>query len=168
MIGMPQPPRIAWLKSFWLIMSVMTGILVSALGAWLVATHWILLGVVVTVTVAIPGWLRPEVAMWSYKLWDRLARGFARYARGWLTLVCFQVVFVVVGLAGSSLGLKRPQPGRSLWRGRETDADSTKPAVEGGRRWIAAFCAHAMKTGNGWALCLVPFLLQRSDRKSVV
>jgi hypothetical protein len=159
MIGMPQPPRIAWLKSFWLIMSVLAGIFVSALGAWLVASHWIVLGVVVTLTVTLPGWLWPEIARLPYQWWDRLAREFARYARGWLTLVCFQVVFVVVGLSGSSLGLKRPRPGRSLWRARGSDADSTKPAGEDTRRWISAFCAHAVRTGNWWAVCLVPFLL---------
>jgi hypothetical protein len=165
MISLPSPPRLAFLKSFWLVMSLSGGLLVGALASLLVSPRWLAVGGAVAPGLAVFGLLRPQVAATPYRAWNKMARAFGRYARGWLLLVCFYVVFLGVGRAGSPLRLTRPMASTSLWVPWEIHVTAAQASergvtVERGppRGWVVAFLVWATRTRNWWAYCLVPFL----------
>ena len=165
-IILPSRPRRAWLMSFWLVSSAASGVLVGLLSALLVAPGWIGAGVILALVMAVPGLLWPRLVSRPYRVWNRLARYFARCARLVLMGICYGVIFVAVGRAGSSLQLRRPPSTTSLWSPRATlasaayfhqyDAAAPQPPQTG---WLRSYLSWARGSGNVCAVCLVPFLL---------
>jgi hypothetical protein len=165
MISLPSPPRLALLKSFWLVISLGGGLFVGALASPLVPMVWVIMVVALAAIIAWLGFRRPRIAVIPYQAWNKLAQTFARYARGWLLLGCFYVVFLSVGRAGSTIRLLPPIASKSLWVPWEIHAaaapDSCRGVAEENglpRGWVAPFFRWATRTGNWWAYCLVPFL----------
>lgn len=165
-IILPSPPRRAWLRSFWLVSSAASGVFVGLLSALLVAPVWFATGVILACVMAVPGLLWPQLVSRPYRVWNWMARSFARRARFVLMGLCYFVIFVAVGRAGSLLQLRRPSSNTSLWLPRGTLASSAyfhqydAPAPElpqTGR--LRAYLSWALGSGNAWAVCLVPFLL---------
>jgi hypothetical protein len=164
-INLPSPPRLAFLKSFWLVICIGSGMFVGALVSLLVSTRW---GIMVAAAAALVAWLgllRPQIAATPYRIWNKLARTFARYARGWLLLICFYVVFLGVGRAGSPIRLLPPIASKSLWVPWEIHAAGVQESCRGvieenglPRGWVLPFIRWATRTRNWWAYCLVPFL----------
>jgi hypothetical protein len=165
MISLPSPPRLALLKSFWLVTSLGGGLFVAALASLFVPIGWAVTAVALAAIVAWLGFRRPRIAVRPYRTWDKLARTYARYARGWLLLSCFYVVFLAVGRAGSTIRLLPPTAPKSLWIPWEIHAAAAPESCRGvaeeqglPRGWVAPFLRWATRTGNWWAYCLVPFL----------
>ena len=70
------------------------------------------------------GFLRPQIISIPYTIWNTMARTFARAARAFLKLICFYIILVAAGRAGSSLKLSRPASDESLWVPRRTLANT--------------------------------------------
>jgi hypothetical protein len=176
MITLLSPPRRAWVRSFWLAVSLGSGLLIGLLLALLLSPRWFGLGAMVALVLALPRLLWAQTI--AYKLWNRLARYFGHAAHLWLIGICFAIIVVAVGRKGSSLRLVRPSSTASLWMPRGTMAPgayisqysaATARAPEKG--WIAAFFSWAAQSGNLWALSLLPFFmllsaLRTDQRKS--
>jgi hypothetical protein len=165
-IDLPSPPRRTRLMSFWLVSSAVSGVLVGILSALLVAPEWIGTGVILALLMAVPGFLWPQFVSRPYQVWNRLARYFARRACLVLIGVCYFVIFVAVGRAGSSLQILRPTFSSSLWlpRGTLTPAayfHQYDVTVKGFPQtgWVRSYFSWALGSGNVWAVCLLPFLL---------
>jgi hypothetical protein len=165
MISLPSPPRLALLKSFWLVISLGGGLFVGVLASLLVPRVWVIMVVPLASIIAWFGFRRPQIALIPYQAWDTLARTIARYARGWLLLICFYVVFLGVGRAGSPMQLLPPVTSKSLWVPWAIHASAAPDSRRGvaeekglPRGWVAPFFRWATRTGNWWAYCLVPFL----------
>jgi hypothetical protein len=163
---LPASPRRAWLMSFWLVSSAASGVFVGLLSALLIAPAWIGTGVILAIAMAVPGLLWPRFVSQPYQAWNRLARYFARCARLALMGICYFVIFVAVGRAGSSLQLRRRSATPSLWLPRGTLASAAYfyqyDATAKGRPqtgWLRSYLSWALGSGNLWAVCLVPFLL---------
>jgi len=157
--------RRAWLRSFWLTMSAALGILAGLLMWGFPAGTRVVVGLVVTVIVALPGVFRPGLARQALRAWNALARLFARAGTAWLTAVCFYVVIRAMRGTGSSLGPHPPAPGDSLWTpwpegsaGR-TLADGIVAARVAGSGWVRDFTAWVRSSRNSWGLALLPMLL---------
>jgi hypothetical protein len=176
MITLLSPPRRAWLISFWLVMSLGSGLLIGLLLALLMSPRWFGFGVMLALVLALPGLLWPQAIARPYMAWNRLARYFASAASLRLMRICYYIVFVAVGRTGSSLSLAHPPSTTSLWIPRGTLAPSayvsqhgvaTKASPEQG--WVAAFLSWAAQSGNVWALSLLPFFILlvalRTDQK---
>lgn len=176
MVVLPPRPRRAWLRSFGVAAGLWAGLAVLLLapfdlpGRLAAAVLVLLLGGVAPIA-------RPAGSARVYRLWNRIARGYARLARAALLAVCYGVV-ALVGVAGTALRLRRPEPGESLWLARDTLATEAYGSQHDrpgkawhGRQW-AAVLAWAARTGNGWAVFLVPFLalvatLEEDERRDV-
>ena len=154
--------RRAWLRSFWLAVSLVGGLFTGALLACLASPRWVAMGGVAAVVLAVPGLLWPRLVSLPYRVWNKLAREFARYAGLWLMAICFYIIFVAVGRVGSSLALL-PSPTGSLWTAREAQEregwQGIRPEESLRKGWIAAFISWAARSGNWWACCLLPFLM---------
>jgi hypothetical protein len=160
-------PNAVWLRSFWLVMSLSSGLLVGALVVRLFSPHWFTLGIMVGLVLAIPGLIRPQSVSIPYRAWNKLARLYTRYASNGLLLIWFYLVFGAVGHSeSSSLRLARPLAAKSLWvpRGVQTVTSShgsQQTTIEEAqhRSWISAFLMWATRTSNWWAYCLLPFFM---------
>jgi hypothetical protein len=166
MITLPSRPRRAWLVSFWLAISVCSGLLIGLLSALLIAPRWVGLGGILMLVLACTGLLRRRVIRRAYAVWNRLALSFGRAAQLVLMGICFYIIFVAVGRTGSALRLAHPSPTASLWVPRGTLAPSAYVSQYGARDgaslqqgWIATFLSWAVRSGNWWALSLLPFFI---------
>ncbi len=114
------------------------------------------------VTLAMVGYRYPTLAKRPYAVMYRGFEQYCRLLRLCLKLACFSV-FVVVGRAGSTLPLQ-PRTGWSMWIPRcSTPPDVFESEFEGkhdlgSTSWIATYVTWARRTGNGWAIMLLPFL----------
>ncbi len=164
MLALPQIRR-ATLRSFWLAFNVVGGLSLSLFASVFVpeAFAW---GIGLAVVVALLGFLRPEMTVLPYRLWNRLAQDFARVAALFVMWICFYLVLGAVSRTGSSLSLTRPSLGESLWAPRQTLEPPTYRAQHGisteniaSQDWFSALTAWGKVSGNLWACCLVPFLV---------
>ena len=161
----PYPPLQAWLKAFWVVITLVSGLTAGVFLTLSVSGHWFLPALVLSVAMALPGLKWPQIAAFPYRAWNKLAREFARRGQLCLLLVCHYVVFVVVGRSGSSLRLARPTPTESMWIPRRTGAPSFRGSAHGiivepeNRGWASAFISWAAQSGNAWAWFLWPFLM---------
>jgi hypothetical protein len=161
--------RAAYLKSFALVMGLALGLIAAVL---LLLPRHEEIGVVVAITglgCAVLGFFKPSAMAKPYGLWNAVAGSFARAARLALMAICFYIVFVAVGRAGTSIKLLRPGPGDSLWSFKmplarsafhyeyraSTDSDRDISWVQGYGRW-------AKETKQIWTLVLLPFLVMLS------
>jgi len=95
-----------------------------------------------------------------------MAGYFARRARALIMGICYFVIFVAVGLAGSRILIAPPVAIKSIWVPRRTlapgeyasqyDSETKEVPAE---NWISAFLSWAKRSGNLWACCLLPFLV---------
>jgi len=163
MLGvLPSPPRRAWPRAFGLAVGVWAGLgvgVAAPLDPWGKAAAGLL-------TASIAGLLsvlRPAEATVAYRAWNKAARMYERAACTAVLALCYGVV-AAAGCAGSSLRLQRPAPERSLWYPKATlslDAYRSQADRPGrpstGHPWLEVV-AWARRSGNTWAVVLVPFL----------
>jgi hypothetical protein len=166
MIILPFPARRHWLISFWLVMSSALGVLgVILLGlrgfpAWLASAA-------IAAILALPGLLRPNLALLPYRVWNKLARHIVSALRLLLMGLCFYTIFVVVRCRRAyRSALHLTSPHESLWVKRGTLPEGTyfspylAEAVQSeGHSWTWNFISSVRKSGEYWALSLLPFLL---------
>lgn len=163
MLLLPMPPQRAWLRSFWAVCSLGTGV---ACGGLLALGHaaWVGGAVFLGSLLLLPGLLWPEWVQLPYRGWHRLAEFYARGTRHLLSRLCYGVICVVGRSSGASLWLTPLPPQRSLWQPRGTQPLAAYPhpylqgtagAVAGG--WVRAYGQWAWRTRQYWALALLPF-----------
>ena len=164
MITLPFSPRRAWLISFWSTASIVGGLLVGILLAILVSPSWFIVGLLLSVMLIIPGLLWLKATLILYQAWNGLAHLFARGIRFWLLSICFYIIFVAVGRTGSTLELADWTVKRSLWTSRNVPAPTSGRSQLGviveepiQRSWPFALLRWAIRSGNWWACCLIPF-----------
>jgi hypothetical protein len=114
----------------------------------------------VAVGLIMPEWVRP-----LYAIWNKVARRVASVTRLALMGICYFVVFVVVAQGGARFARKRPGSMQTTWIPRRNQAEavassfsseSLKDPAE--RGWATAYFIWARRTGNWWAIILLPFL----------
>jgi len=161
--------RPAYLKSFSITLGLLSGLLISVLSYWL--NLGVLFPFVVVLAVGFPllGLLWPKIMSQPYRLWNVAANYFARAARLFLMGVCFYIILLAVGRAGTSMNLARPRPDESLWLSKKTlspDTYAYEFAASGKHftkpGWLRSYLCWASGSGHVWAFFLVPFLAMLS------
>ncbi len=113
------------------------------------------------------GILWPAHMVWPYRIWNRVVRIGVRYASELVLRVCFYVVFVATGRAGSALQLGLPGLTDSLWVSRvsvdrtayahqHSASGESGTAPEG---WMSSLFAWAGNSKSFWVIGLLPFFL---------
>jgi hypothetical protein len=163
--ALPEPPRRAFLRSFWLVLSLCIGGLSAAILALVVSHVWACVGGILACALAVSGLLWPQICAKPYSAWNHLIRIYVRVTRRVLMSISFYIIFVAVGWSGSSLRLVRPAPTESLWVSRGTLAPSTyahqytgTTAASEQAGWTKTYLAWATRSGNFWAVALLPFV----------
>jgi hypothetical protein len=161
MIVLPTPARHHWLVAFWLVLSLVIGVLFAVLRSLLLSPGSIVSAAVLILVLAAPGLFRPQLALLPYRAWNKLARLALQGFHEVLLRACFYTVFVAArwgGFVDSNLGLARSDSEESMWFARE----KTGPAAfivprDIGR--FAEFVSWARLSGNLWAIALLPSML---------
>jgi hypothetical protein len=179
MITLPRPPRRAHLRSFWIALCAMLGLSVTIIMWFFALPHPLAIPFAtgtapVAVGLIVPRWIGP-----FYAIWNKLARRVAYITRLALMGICYFVIFVVVRQAGARFTRKRPRYMRTTWTRRGNQAETTGPSFSSvtskdptERGWATAYFIWARRTGNWWAIVLLPFLfllsvLADDDRKTL-
>ncbi len=158
-------PRRAYLRSFWISLCLVLGTAGALLaGLWSASLDTTVLLVTGMLAVALFGYLYPPIAKRPYAAMYHCFEYYGQLLRFCLKLVCFFLVFVAVGRAGSKLPVA-PRPAGSMWLPRSsTPAEEFDSEFEGTQgdenpHWTATYLAWAHRSGNGWAVMLLPFLV---------
>lgn len=166
MIHLPVHPRRAWLRSFWFAVALLGGLVMGGTLAVFVSWPWFGVGAILGLVMALPGLLFPQIVAPPYRAWYWLSEWYMRLARFIIKGICFYVVFGVAGLAGSSLKLTPPSDAESCWLPRKTLPPTSNlhqydaPPLDHRRRgWQATYISWAVRSGNWWAIGLLPFLI---------
>ena len=157
-LTLPIEERRVFLRSFWLVIASCCGI-----AGWLAALllrlpFWWLIGLV---AMAVPlGILFADerMARRIYSAWNtRVAERIGRIAGAFLLRICLFVIFAAVGRGGSRFRLQ-PEGDASMWNSKEIGNESINlmPA-EAATGWIRPYLGWAWRTGNVWAIVLIPF-----------
>jgi hypothetical protein len=165
-ILLPATHRRAMLRSFWLIICFLTG-LVTAIVAWSLGWPWPV-GIALSVGALLASLvlIQENVVWFFYRAWNVFVKMFAAIARQIATWVCYFIVFGVVGRAGSHFPLIASRASGSFWIKRDLLAHNAlreSPAANIGtpRRlgWIRDYFRWTIHSGNVWAITLLPFLV---------
>ena len=164
-LSLPSRPNRQLLRSFWLAISVISG-LVGAGAAWLAGLDaWVLVGLGVIFVLVTPGMARPRAVSLPYRIWNSLAQGYARTTRLFLMGICFYTVFLAVGRTRSGLWLRQPDPTTSTWLPRAVFPASSygaRSTSQGDARhgWLRGLFSWSIRSkNNAWAISLAPFLV---------
>ena len=160
---LPGSPRRAVVQAFGLMLAAWTAIVAGMLPPLTVGPR-IAAALLAAAIVLVFFRLCPAQAQAVYGLWVRASRLYAKIARQIVLILCHAVI-TAVGLAGTSLTLERPAPGRSLWQARQSlpvaaytsQFEAAGPAWAH-RPWRALF-DWAVRSRNVWLVLLVPFLI---------
>lgn len=164
-LTLPLEDRRAFVRSFWATLSVG------------VAAPWVWLGVslqmpvlaasggMAAVLIALMPVMHAGFAWRVYAAWNRrLVHPFARVASRCVLGVCFAVIALAARAGRSRMSLGRDTEAATLWTTRRSLDSSeyhhvfvTKASHTG--RWTADYAGWAWRTGNLWALSLIPCLI---------
>ena len=163
MITLPEPPRAAHLRSFWFALSAIFGMSTASCLHVLSVPHSLAISAATALLLVGAGifgadWIRP-----FYTVWNRGARLVARVTSGLLIGICFFIAFGAVGLAGARYSRKLPTSALSGWtrRGPQIGNENIAPCARTGIKkaeWLCAYVCWACRSGNLWAIVLIPFL----------
>jgi hypothetical protein len=162
-IMLPFGHQRAVLRSFWMCISF-------AFGTGLTLACW-LLGVPFSIAIGLAGVaafgmipvFHEELVRRLYRAWNgRLVRPIARFAARCILGICYFIIFVATGRAGSGLRCKTHDGSGWCVRTSLTAAQYRSPFVgdspQNEKHWMRAYVRWALKTGNVWSICLLPFL----------
>lgn len=170
MVVLPSPPRRASLRSFWITLCLFGSVGLGTM-AWanarLLFSSMSVMVVLLLLGLAMPEWLRKP-----YRAWNRFGRLYGNMAERLLLRISYWTVIVPVGWTATSLRLKRPEPGESLWVPARSLPPSQYqqlysgpgPAAKGGS-WMSSYMAWAWSSNRRWLLALLPFLYMLAELK---
>ena len=165
MIYLPLPPTEVRLKSYWLVISFIGGLILAYLFSWRFAFHWLPWSLMTTVVIAIPGILKPHIALLPYKIHNICARIFARLAKECILWVCFCIMSIAIGKKIESLDSHPTLERQSHWfshEGLEIEGEGVekrKMIIEvKPKGFVRHFGQWTMQSGHWWTWLLLPFL----------
>jgi hypothetical protein len=164
-ITLPSTSRRAMLRSFWFVISVLSGLTVAILAFWL-GPGMLWASVLMTVALAMLVFVKERFVWRLYGAWNsRLARPVSAILQRVVLRLCYFIVFTAVGRAGSRLPRAEREACASFWSPRSSLAAEAYrapfAAVWEGRRggWVRQYLIWAFRSGNAWAVALLPYIV---------
>lgn len=162
-LTLPTRPRRAQLRAFAIALAILAGLVAGGVAGLLdVPVAW-LFAAVVGGAVALLGLAAPAVVASAYRLWNRLAVGFARRGQRYVLWICYYAILVPVAAMGSRMRMKPSRPGVSAWEARRSlPADaywsqhSASDRAENG--WRSEVMSWSGRRSDLWVWALIPFL----------
>lgn len=161
-ITLPSPSRIH-LYSFWLIQSAGAGFLAVIVGKVTRVPQAVPVGISLGLLMALAGYSWPSAISGLYHSWNRWAATYGAWASRLLLRICYLAIFTLAGRAGSRMEPNRKR--QSMWTLRTTTAaeaygsQSELHLAAGSGGWASGYVRWASRSGNLWAISLLPFLI---------
>ena len=165
-MSLPFPAGTIRLKSFWLAVSLLVGLVSGQLFAVAFSLDGIIVGGLVALVMVIPGLIQPRIISWPYRAFNKASRIFGGQMTTVLLFVCFCIMSIAAGKKESLLKLGEPREFHSLWESRippgmsqENESYGVSVISSPHRSWASTFVRWAIDSGNWWMCALFPFLL---------
>jgi len=163
-LTLPADDRRVLVRCWWFTLTLLAAVPWIALAWWLGAPPF-LMGAAAVITLAATTAYAREGFVWrAYRAWNgRVVVPLASGASRFVMWICFVVVSVAA--VTSDRRFQSHAESGSAWTARESlpraaypvlFAAAAAPAASGA--WARDYVRWALRTGNGWALALVPFL----------
>lgn len=178
-LTLPSEERRTLVRGFWFALSALAPVPWLALAWWFHAAGFVAAGLGAAVLVGSIAFVHEDFVWRVYRAWNRrLVRPFASTAARVVMGICFFVIFIAAGKAGSRLLLSVRGGASTSWTSRGSlsrDAYRSLFAAaspgDASRGWIPDYLGWAWQTGNLWGVSLVPFLailrlLPRDEEKA--
>jgi hypothetical protein len=134
-------------------------------------------GLLLAIGSALSAILWPWIWSLPYKAWNKAARHYGEFARGYALRMCYLVI-ASVGMAPASSSFSRTRRSGTVWEPRRSSTDTgkvirknAKTQNSGHQSWVRSFISWATGSRQTWALALLPFFLVLSflemDEESV-
>lgn len=166
MIIMPSRPTQSFVNNFWSVICASFVVFLSGILFPLLGWYGIGIGVIIFLVLHVVGRRWKSVASLFYAKWNQLAKGYANISRWWIERIFFFLILRTVGLWDSSSPLSLSSPTCSMWKRRNTlfpDSEkkhfSNNLSQRRSKGWVGEYVSWAWKSGNVWAVWLIPFLL---------
>jgi hypothetical protein len=163
-IALPTTSRRAVLRSFWFVISFLSGLAVMIVAVCLGRLWLITAGAMLAVLLAALVFVRERFVWRLYGAWNhRLAQPLSALSRRLVLKMCYFVIFRAVGRKGSRLPLTERE-GVSAWVSRsslppEAYTATFAGADGGGGGWVRQYLRWAFHSGNAWAAALLPSII---------
>jgi hypothetical protein len=167
MIFLPDSPNRLRLLSFWISLVFLLGIVVG-IPLLLTSQHYLIIPwILILVILIVVGFKNTALVSGIYRVWNNLAHAYGSLALYSITGICFYVILLITGRAGSILRISREETkGKSHWKPRETLHNDSYDSMYNSlsknvndRGAIRSLFDWSMETKNYWVICLIPFLL---------
>ena len=179
MITLPTSPHRTHLRSFWIAICAMLGSSATIFMWFFALPHAFAIPLATGTSLLAVGLIMPQWIWPFYAIWNKVARRVASITRLALMGICYFVVFVVIGRAGARFAQNRSPSMQTTWSPRGHQAETSEPSFSSAtvkhiaeRGWATAYFTWARRSGNWWAIVLLPFLsllsvLAEDDRKAL-
>src|SRR5215831_16320195 len=117
--------RPAYIRSFSFVVDLLATLLLTVVLHWFALNTATIFVLVLALGFLLLSLARPRSLLPLYKQWNVAANYFARFARLFLTGICFYVVLLAGARAGTSVSLARTKPDESLWLTKVTLSPET-------------------------------------------
>ena len=112
-----------------------------------------------TLVIAVLFWITPlSLKRLSFRIWSKAHREISRIIKELVLKITYYVVFPVIGLAGTTMSIKKP-PTETLWRDFAVSDGSALISKTSRNRWLVRYIRFCIKSHNLWLLSLCPFIL---------
>ncbi|HQU31705.1 MAG: hypothetical protein HRU72_08005 [Planctomycetia bacterium] len=169
-----------WLINFWISLSLVCCLFFGAFLWLLTYPLWPVYGTGLILLLILPILLRLRVLTTLYKAWNKIANYYVRFASLLIMGICYYIIFVAAGMAGTRFIREISSDQKSMWKPRKTLAPNAygsqydfitgNPLKKKG--WALTFFSWSWRSGNLWACFLLPLLILLSffetDQKTSV
>jgi len=160
-LSLPIQDRRVVLRSFWAVIGIVSGGGLWLLGSLVhVPLAWALGLAAFFAVLAVP-FLNENLARRLYHAWNnRIAGSVSKCATAILLRICLFVIFAAVGRTGSRFAFG-PKASHTMWLAKKSGDDAGKDLLlwQGTPGWIRSYFSWAFRSGNSWAVVLIPFLV---------
>lgn len=160
-LSLPVHDRRVVLSSFWTVIGLVSGITIWLLISVLqLPLGWAVGLAALFAAMAVP-LLNENFARRLYHAWNnRIAGSVSKYATAILLRICLFVIFSAVGRTGSRFALG-PIASSTMWLSKKSVECAREQLLlwQGTPGWIRSYFSWAFRSGNSWAVVLIPFLV---------
>src|SRR6476469_1633241 len=165
--ALPSTNRRGMVRSFGVVIGFLAGAVLAGAGTALHQLWVCWLGMALGLWLGLLGFYRESLLWKIYWKWNHLlVRPITAVCREVVIRVCYFIVFVAVGRSGSRLRLYAEVGRESFWTTRDsldTEVEASGLSFRRGKgnvfNWITDYLRWAFRSGNCWAVALLPFLL---------
>jgi hypothetical protein len=151
MLTLPLKPRRAELRAFATIVAAMVAVVFCLTGLLMAGAAGLAGGIATSIGALLGAWVRPKGFRSIYRSWNRLGAVASKLAGRVISGACYLVVSAA-GIAGGRLQWRSPE--RTAWVARNLQWRPREQEDHG----IRGLAAWGVRTGNRWAIALIPYL----------